>query len=295
MAPRISPALRAHLRGLRLQARRAGGEGLGLHTSRSRGAGLEFAEYRAYEPGDEPRRIDWKLHARSDRYFVRDAERDSPLTAWVILDASASMRQGDATRPEWTRLEAAKTFAACVIELALRQGDRCGLLALGGAAPLFIPAAAGTRQRDRCLLELGRLAPGTGAPLIATHDSLWERILPQALVVLLSDFYDEAITDLALRLARARREVVTLQLLTAEERDFPFTGGHRFVDPEGGAERLADAAAVRREFLERFAVARQALAQRFIAAGVRHGEYVLDRPLEEPLQRLFGTHGRGAR
>jgi uncharacterized protein (DUF58 family) len=295
MAPRISPALRVHLRGLRLQARRAGGEGLGLHTSRSRGAGLEFAEYRAYEPGDELRRIDWKLYARSDRYFVRDAERDSPLIAWVILDASASMRQGDAARPAWTRLEAAKTFAACVIELALRQGDRYGLLALGGAAPLFIPAAAGTRQRDRCLLELERLAPGEGALVIDAPDVLWERIPPQALVVLLSDFYDEAIENLALRLASARREVVTLQLLTAEERDFPFAGGYRFVDPESGAERLTDAVAVRREFLERFAAARQTLAQRFIAAGIRHGEYVLDRPLEEPLQRLFGARGKGAR
>ena len=132
----IPPDVRARLRELRLVARAgAGGVGLGQHASRSRGAGLEFAQYRAYEPGDEPRRIDWKLYARSDRYFVREAERDSPLTIWLLLDATASMRQADAARPDFTKLDAAKTLAACVIELALRQGDRFGLITTGGRMP----------------------------------------------------------------------------------------------------------------------------------------------------------------
>ena len=79
-----------------------------MHASRSRGAGLEFAQYRGYEPGDEPRRIDWKLFARSDRYFVREAERDSPLTLWIVIDASASMALADRARPDFSKLEAAK-------------------------------------------------------------------------------------------------------------------------------------------------------------------------------------------
>ena len=69
---------------------------------------MEFAQYRAYEPGDEPRQIDWKLYARSDKFFVREAERDSPLTAWVVLDATASMAQTDAARPGWSGINAVK-------------------------------------------------------------------------------------------------------------------------------------------------------------------------------------------
>src|SRR5690606_25220864 len=127
----IPPELRARLGSLRLVPRAgAGGDGIGQHSSRSRGAGLEFAQYRGYEPGDEPRRIDWKLYARSDRYFVREAERDSPLTVWIVLDATASMAQADETRPDWSRLDAGKALAACIAEIALRQGDRAGLLAL---------------------------------------------------------------------------------------------------------------------------------------------------------------------
>jgi uncharacterized protein (DUF58 family) len=290
----VAADVRARLRDLRLVARSgAGGDGLGQHSSRSRGAGLEFAQYRAYEPGDEPRRIDWKLFARSDRYFVREAERDSPLTVWLIIDATASMSQADRARADYSKLDAAKGIAACVIELALRQGDRFGVIALAGAVPVLMPSAAGPRQRDRCLLELARIEASGRWPDAASLHPLWERIRPASLVLFLSDFFDDTTSDLATRLAAARREVLAVQLLSAEERDFPFTGGHRFRDPESDVpERRVDAAAVRRDFLQRFAAARARLAQRFSASGIRHTALVLDEALDAPLRRLFNPAQR---
>ena len=140
----IPPEVRSRLKDLRLTSRRAvGGQGIGLHRSRSRGAGLEFAQYRAYEPGDEPRQIDWKLYARSDRFFVREAERESPLAVWILIDASASMTQADVDRPEGSRLDAARALAACLAELALRQGDRFGLVALHEAGLRVVAPATG--------------------------------------------------------------------------------------------------------------------------------------------------------
>ena len=92
----LPASVRAGLRGLQLRPRRGrGGRGIGLHASAQQGEGLEFSQYRAYEPGDDPRQIDWKLHARSDRFFVREAERESPLTVWILIDTSASMAQAD--------------------------------------------------------------------------------------------------------------------------------------------------------------------------------------------------------
>ncbi len=291
----IPVEVRARLRDLRLVARSgAGGDGLGQHASRSRGAGLEFAQYRAYEPGDEPRRIDWKLYARSDRYFVREAERDSPLTIWIVIDTSASMRQADAARAGYSKLDAAKALCACVMELALRQGDRFGLIALAAAPSTLIPAATGPRQRDRCLLELARMTCDGTAADVAALRPVWERVRADALVLVLSDFFDDALVDLAERLATARREVLTLQLLTAEERDFPFTGGHRFVEQETSEERRVDAPAVRRDYLERFAAARIALATRFAARGVHHVGYFLDQPLDAPLRQFFSASRGGA-
>jgi uncharacterized protein (DUF58 family) len=288
----IPTDVRARLKNLRLRARHgAGGDGLGQHASRSRGAGLEFAQYRAYEPGDEPRRIDWKLFARSDRYFVRESERDSPLTIWLVLDASASMAQSDGANPEWRKLDAAKTIAACAIELALHQGDRFGLIALGAGGPRLIAADAGVRHRDRCVLELDRIDCAGAWPAEPSLRPLWERVLPSSLVLVLSDFFDDASADLALRFAAARREMLTVQILSAEERDFPFDGGHRFVDRESGEERRVEASAVRDDFLDRFSAARAQLARRFAAAGVRHAEYFIDTAPDLPLQKFFGSVG----
>ena len=292
---RLPDELRARLRDLRLVARSAaGGDGLGMHASRSRGAGLEFAQYRGYEPGDEPRRIDWKLYARSDRHFVREAERDSPLTVWIVVDASASMAQVDQARADFSKLDAARLLAACVIELALRQGDRFGLIGLSGNDLRFVADAAGPRQRDRCMLELDRLGSGGALPDDAQWRPLWERIRPGSLVLVLSDDFDDRLVDLVVRLAQARREVLSIGLLSVEERDFPFRGGHRFRDPESGVELRVDAGQARRDYLERFAAARAALDKRLAAVGIIHVEHYLDRPLDEPLRRLFGAPQRAA-
>lgn len=286
----IPPAVRARLRNLRLTSKRAvGTQGIGVHSSRSRGAGLEFAQYRAYEPGDELRQIDWKLYARSDRFFVREAERESPLAVWLLLDASASMRQEDAVRPGWSRLHAGKALAACVAELALRQGDRFGLIVLRGDGLRLLAPATGARQRDRLLLELHGLSAQGAWPAAEQLRPLWERIGSGDLALMIGDGFDEGSLEVAERLASARREVLSLRILTAEERDFPFRGGYRFRDPETGEELLGDGAALREEFIARFATARRMLDARLDASGIRHAEYVLDEELDLPLRRLFGT------
>lgn len=288
--------LRAALPELRLESRRpARAGGIGQHHSRSRGEGLEFSQYRAYEPGDDLRRIDWKLYARSDRYFVREAERESPLTLWLLLDASASMGQQDAARPGWSRLDAARALAAACIALALRQGDRFGLAMIGAGRLELVSAESGPRQRDRCHLALHALQPGGGWPGEAGLRPLWERIGAGDLLLMLGDLFEGAGVALLERLAAAGREVSSIQLLTAEERDFPFTGGHRFRDPESGVELRTDAGAARAGFLAEFAAARASLDARLAAAGIAHATHVLDESLASPLRELFPSSGRAER
>lgn len=275
----IPPAVRAHLAGLRLVTRRAtGAGGIGLHASRDRGAGLEFAQYRPYEPGDEPRQIDWKLYGRSDRFFVREAERESPVAVWVLIDGSASMAQ---------RWASARGLAACLGELALNGGDRFGWAVLGEAGLELAVPTAGVRQRDRLRRELAAERGAGRFPAAARLAPLWERIAARDLVVVLSDFFDAEAVAVATRLADAGREVLAIQLLTIEERDFAFAGGHRFRDPETGEELLVDADALRAEYLARFAAARKALAAEFAAHGIRHAGHVADEPLDAPLRALF--------
>ena len=254
---------------------------------------MEFEQYRSYEPGDEPRRIDWKLYGRSDRCFVREAARDSPLTIWILIDASASMTQADARRPDYSKLAAAKLIAACLGEIAESQGDAYGLIGLSGAGARLLPAGSGLRHRDRLWLALDTIDPSGNWPDEAGLRPVWERIEPAALVVILSDGFDPALPLLAARLAAAHRQVLSLGLLSCEERDFPFTGGFIFRDPETGAECRVDGAAARDEFLARFRNARLELERRLTFCGVRHVDHYLDEPPELPLHRLLGGEQRG--
>ncbi|MEG1680701.1 MAG: DUF58 domain-containing protein [Stenotrophomonas sp.] len=292
--PLIPADVRSRLRSLRLWPQRASGNrGIGAHASRSRGAGLEFAQYRAYEPGDELRQIDWKLYARSDRFFVRESERESPITVWLLLDASASMAQADQARPDWQRMDAAKALVACVAELAMQQGDAFGLIALGGDGVQLLPAGNGLRQRDRLHLQLHALQAKGQWPPQQRLSPLWERIASNDLVVMIGDGFDAAGIELAERLAKAGRDVVHLQLLTVEERDFPFRDGHRFRDPETGDELLSDGTSVRGEYLTRFQEAQRLLDARLQTAGIRHDTAYLDEAVDAPLQRLFGRRAGG--
>lgn len=288
----LPPELRARLRLLRLRPRLASGvSGIGQYASRSRGAGLEFAQYRAYEPGDELRQIDWKLYARSDRFFVRESERESPITVWLLLDATASAGQADRAAPQRTRLDHMCGVAACLVELALQQGDRFGLLAISGDGLQLVPAANGARQRDRVHLQLNALQAHGGWPAAERLRPLWERVRPGDLLLAIGDGFDDAGIVLLEQLASARREVALLQILTADERDFPFDAGHRFRDPETGEELLGDGAAIRADYLQRFADARSALRARLQASGIASATGWLDQPLDQPLQALFGRGG----
>jgi uncharacterized protein (DUF58 family) len=284
----IPPEVRARLRDLQLSTRRIGGaQGYGQHRSPNRGAGLEFAQYRAYEPGDELRQVDWKLYARSDRFFVREAERDSPLDVWLLIDTSASMSQADQARPRVTRLDSARALAACCMELALRQGDRFGLIAIGGAGLQVTPLGSGGRQRDRCLLALQQLKTAGTWPDEAQLRPVWDAVRARSLVIALGDGFDEATPQLLERLAAARRDVVHIQLIAADERDFAFRGGYRFRDPETGADLLGDGDRIRADYLQRFGDAQRALAQRLTAVGIRHVVHHMDEPLDAPLRTLF--------
>jgi uncharacterized protein (DUF58 family) len=288
----LPPDVRSRLRRLTLRTRSdRGTRGFGMHPSRNKGAGLEFAQYRAYEPGDEPRRIDWKLFARSDKFFVREAEEDSPVSVWLLIDASASMGQADRARPQWSRMDAAKLMALCVAELAQMQGDRFGWIMLQERGLGVAEPASGRLQMDRLQIDFAKAQPAGAFPGAATLAPLWERIGPHDLVVFLSDCFDEAGIALIERLAKAGREVLAVQLLTAEERDFPFDGGYRFRDQESEAALIGDGKALRASFLARFAAARARLTERLDSAGIRHTAYVLDEAIDAPLQTFFGKAG----
>ena len=290
----LPASVRAGLRGLQLRPRRArGGRGIGLHASVQQGEGLEFSQYRAYQPGDEPRRVDWKLYARSEKLFVRQSQRDAPLTIWLLLDASASMVQADRDTPHWRRWDMACQLAACITELAIAQGDALGLAVVGPNGLQLLPATSALRQRDALALQLARTTPAGQWPDDSRLTPLWARIGRDDLVIAISDGFEVGLSTALERLSASGRDTWLAQLLTTEERDFPFAAGHRFVDPETGRELPGHGPALRAGYLQRFAAAQDDLHARLRAAGVQVATGVSDETTTAVLGRLCAHSGGG--
>lgn len=208
----------------------------GERRSARRGAGLEFADFREYTPGDDPRRVDWNLYARSDRAYVRLYEEEADLAVVVALDGSASMAWGD-------RWAATRTLAEALGAIALFGGDalRGALLQPQGATALWGPHSGGERLRE-WREWLTTLTPGGATALDPALRDLASRLAARAprpaLILLLTDGYDPKGLDAGVATLAARgHEVVLLHLLTPEELAPALRGELRLVDAETGARR----------------------------------------------------------
>ncbi|VXC11618.1 DUF58 domain-containing protein [Massilia sp. 9I] len=230
-------ALIAHTQKLDLVIRHVlAGLGHGIHAGRERGAGVEFSEYRAYAPGDEWRRVDWKLLARADRYFVREAERDSHVAVWLVLDASASMLEPSREVSGVDKLAYARTLLGCVAAIAQRQGDAFGLVILNGGKVQFTPALRGPRQLQRVLLQLSRVEALGELPDADTLRASLHFAQSPSVIFAASDLLDwpSPLSQALMRLRGMRHDVRVLCLQTQAEVDASFSSSQAYRDPEQG-------------------------------------------------------------
>jgi len=228
-------ALIAHTRKLDLVIRHVlAGLGHGIHAGRERGAGVEFSEYRAYVPGDEWRRVDWKLAARADRYFVREAERDSHVAVWLILDASASMAEPSRSVDGLDKLAYARMLLGCVAAIAQRQGDAFGLVILGGGKVTFTPALRGPRHLQRVLSQLQRTEAEGDLPDTETLKASLHFAQSPSAIYAASDLLDwpSPLSIALTRLRQMRHDVRVLGLQTQAEVDASFSSDLAYRDPE---------------------------------------------------------------
>jgi uncharacterized protein (DUF58 family) len=237
----LSPELLHGLRNLSLAARRAA-EGFmnGAHASRRHGAGMEFSQYRPYQPGDDLRRLDWRLAARSDRYYLRESEVDTSLTVHLLLDASASMNHRDDNG--LTKLDYGRLLVAALAYLAQQQGDAVGLTILSPAGLRHLPARADARQLPRLYHALETAEAAGHFPDAATLAPLTAR-RQRALTVCVSDLYEEEseINALLTRLRAVSGDVLLLHLVAHNELEFSHQGAITLRDLETNQTLQLDA------------------------------------------------------
>ena len=204
----------------------------GHHRSPHRGSSVEFAEYRNYVPGDDIRRLDWRVFARTDRYYLKEFEAETNLRCYVVLDCSGSM--GFAGE-HGSRLDYAKRLAATLSYLIINQGDAAGLLHVTEKSTPEIPPRRNASHLQVILDALGKSQPTGETQLVPMLHELAEKARRRALVVILSDCFcdGDALRDALQHLRFQKHDLALFHLLDPLELDFEFDRPVRFVDMEG--------------------------------------------------------------
>lgn len=293
MSEYLTPETIARLGNLQVVARMVvSGVLSGHHRSPHYGFNIEFAEHRAYMPGDEIRHIDWNYYGKTDEYFVKQFEETASLTAMLVLDRSRSMDFGAGPL---SKLDYARHLTASLTYLLLHQQDRVGLATFTTGLEGVTPPSASPAQLHRVLAQL---VPGGEKPETAIRTSL-EALASQLkrrhLVVLVSDMLEDPDQILAgVRALRYRRhDVLLFPVLSAEELDFPYEGMVRFRDLEEAAAKVTvDTSSLRERYRQ---VMEEHLAALTLGArelGADLEIFRTDRALEEGLGRYLSRRAR---
>ena len=279
----LSPAVLAAIGRLDLIARTVvEGFLIGLHRSPYHGLSQEFAEHRPYIAGDEMRRIDWRVYARTDRLYVKESEEETNAPVRLLLDTSASLNFAPR---DVSKLDYARYLTAALAYLAMRQGDRVGFTSFNEETQTSIPARGGERHLQTILVALERLAAGGRTRIGQTllrQAAQWKR---RGVVVLISDLYDapEEIVDAVTRVRRARHDVIVFHLLDHAEKFLERRGTFEFHDLETGETLLADTDRVRRAYIERVETSRAFFRREFERTGADYAELDPSEPLDKAL------------
>jgi uncharacterized protein (DUF58 family) len=284
----MDPAVLARIGNLELVSRVvADGFINGLHKAPYFGASVDFAEHRGYVPGDDIRRMDWRLWARTDRYYIKNYEAETNMNFSVLLDVSKSMDYGSRGI---TKLEYAKIVTACLTNLVHHQRDRVGFCAFDDDVVEHVPPSA--KHMETVLHVLERLKPGTKpGRLKEPQHKLAEHFGRRGVLVVISDFYDdpqtivEAVTPLRFR----GNDIIVFHVLDPTELEFGFNDAQPFEDLETGEQMPVVPEAFREEYRSLVQAHILALQQAFAAVRVDYTMLDTSKPLDFVLYKYLGS------
>lgn len=227
----------------------------GLHRSPHIGFALDFAQHRQYVPGDDIKRIDWRVYAKADRYYIKQYEVTTNLRAHLVVDCSGSMKykgQDDVM----SKFRYAQFTATCLAYLILHQQDSVGMATFDSQICHFIPARSASSHLFTIARALDDTQPGGESGISNILHDVAERLGHRQLVVLISDLFDNAekLIEAFHHLRHKRHEVIVLQIMAPDELDFPFRKFSLFENLESSSQRAKlDPVTTRATYLENVA------------------------------------------
>ncbi len=280
----LRPEVLASLSTLELVARSAV-EGFfqGLHRSPKFGFSQEFAEYKAYSEGDDPRFVDWNVFARTDRTYIRRYQGETNTRFMIALDVSASMGYGSGSV---TKLRYAKWVAASLAYMALQQHDPTGLIAFDSKIRSYRPPSTRMGTLTALLHELDRLEAGSQTDLAASFHQMHEHMQRRGVVAVISDLYcdPEALTRAVQPFAWGGHDIMIFQVLDRNELDPQWDESVMLEDVESGRQVEVSPDYMRTTYRERIQAHLDRMRQVAAKSRADHVLLVTDEPLDKALR-----------
>ncbi|MBL9176964.1 MAG: DUF58 domain-containing protein [Verrucomicrobiaceae bacterium] len=288
----LDPSALMRIKSLELRAKVVV-EGLwkGMHRSPYHGFSVEFSEYRAYVQGDDPRYIDWKVLARSDRTFIKKFEDETNLCCQLVIDHSKSMGFGS---QGFTKADYAATLAATLASFLMKQGDAAGLTTFAEGIEEHLPPRNRPGHLRRIITELERPAKAAGTSLSVSISQLADLLRRRGMICLITDLLapiEHLEKQLAL-LAAMGHDLVLFHLMDRAEIDFVFEKSAHFRDLESGSERFIDPQYARETYLKRLQAHRDQIQHSCERHRVEYHWCPTDKPLEEVIFNFLSARQR---
>lgn len=286
----VDPTVLSSIKDLELLARTVV-EGFinGLHRAPYFGASIDFAEHRGYVAGDDIRRVDWKLYARTDRYFVKQYEADTNANFSVLLDVSKSMGFGS---QGVTKLEYASYLAACLAYLSQRQRDRVGIITFDQEIVSHVPPSA--KHFNVLLHTLDRARAERPGRLTEMLSRLAEHFKKRSIIALISDLYEspEALMESVRAYRYLGNDLVVFHVLDPAEITFPYKDPQRFRDAESGQEVPVVPSGFAEQYRKMIREHIDTLTTKFSESRIDYVQLDTSKPLDNALFMYLGNRER---
>jgi uncharacterized protein (DUF58 family) len=270
----------------------------GLHRSAHHGSSIEFAEYRKYAPGDDTRHVDWRVYARSDRFFMKEFESDTNLRAYLVIDASGSMAFEAA---HGSRFHYARRMVATLAYLLAHQGDAVGLTACSASGRRSIPPRDTPSHLRNLFDTLAEIEPTGPTDLVAALHDMAESVRNRALALIFSDCFTEVppLLDALQHLRFKKHDAVVFHLLDRQELAFAFDRPIRFLDLESPFDLISDPSTIQSAYRRELDSYLDQMQTGCLELNVDYHRIVTDTDYEQALStfliqriRRHGAHGK---
>ena len=263
----------------------------GINKSKVKGPGIEFSQYRTYQPGDDLRWLDWKMFARSDRYYIRESEIETSISVKFLIDASASMNHEDSG---FKKIDYAKYLAASLGYLAYLQGDGTGLYVFKSGSLFSLPSQQGHQHLNRFFYQLENIEPAGKFTEPIHYKEIFAGAKRRELIIFITDFYQEydELNILLNSLASYKHEIIVFHVLGKNEIEPDYHGYTSLEDLETGERIDVDQQQIQKTYKQTLQKHLRRIKTEVLNKSIFYRILIMDKPLDQALRDFLNQRNK---